>query len=214
MSSSPPDTVAATTSGFPSPAEDHGEARIDLNVELIPRPLSTVLLRLSDGAMQLEGISDGDLLVIDRSVDARPGMVVVAIHGGAFLLGRLRRRGDRPWLVAGDGVSPPLPLAPDPQGAELWGVVLHAVHVLPQRRTGLGRSVGPGQGQLRQLPPSAQLLAKRLGQGPPLGTGRGRSTPGPTQVGSQGQQPQGEAEADEQLQAELEQGRAQRATPG
>ncbi len=139
MSSSLPLPVEATASGFPSPADDHGEARIDLNIELIPRPLSTVLLRISDEAMRLEGISEGDLLVIDRSVDARPGMVVVAIHGGAFLLRRLHRRGDRPWLVAGDGVSPPLPLAPEAQGAELWGVVLHAVHVLRPRRTGQGR---------------------------------------------------------------------------
>ncbi len=139
MSSSLPEPGQAPASGFPSPAEDHGEARLDLNVELIPRPLSTVLLRISDGAMRREGISDGDLLVIDRSVDARPGMVVVAIHGGAFLLRRLRCRGDHPWLVAGDGVSPPLPLGPDPQGAELWGVVLHAVHALAPPRMGQGR---------------------------------------------------------------------------
>ena len=60
------------------------------------------------------------------------------------------------------------------------------------------------------MTPSAQLLAERLGQGPPLGTGSGRSSPGAAQVGGQGQQPQGEAEADEQLQAELEQDRARR----
>jgi DNA polymerase V len=139
VSSSLPVPVGATASGFPSPADDHGEARIDLNVELIPRPLSTFLLRVSGEAMRGDGISEGDLLVIDRSVDAQPDMVVVAVHEGAFLLRRLCRRGDRPWLMAGDGVSPPIPLAPDPQGAELWGVVLHAVHVLPAPPTGQGR---------------------------------------------------------------------------
>jgi DNA polymerase V len=114
------------TSGFPSPADDYAEARIDLNVALIPRPLSTFLLRVRGEAMCGDGIGDGDLLVIDRSVDARPGLVVVAVHEGDFVLRRLRWRGDRLWLVASDGFSPPIPLG----GAELWGVVLHAVHSL------------------------------------------------------------------------------------
>jgi DNA polymerase V len=141
LSSSLPEPGQAPASGFPSPAEDHGEARLDLNVELIPRPLSTVLLRISDGAMRREGISDGDLLVIDRSVDARPGMMVVATHEGTFVVRRLGRSGDRLWLTASDGVAAPIPLGGDGDGsvdgAELWGVVLHAVHHLaraPSRR--------------------------------------------------------------------------------
>ena len=72
-------------------------------------------------------------------------MVVVAVHAGAFLLRRLARRGDGLWLVASDGTSPPLVLSgdwggavgSDGGGAELWGVVIHAVHHLagaPSRR--------------------------------------------------------------------------------
>ena len=140
----------AVSAGFPSPADDYVEARIDLNVELIPRPLSTFFMRVSGDAMRGDGIVDGDLLVIDRSVDPRPGMVVVAVHAGAFLLRRLARRGAQLWLVASDGTSPPLLLsgdgssdggggdgASDGGGADLWGVVIHAVHHLagaPSRR--------------------------------------------------------------------------------
>ena len=135
----------AVSAGFPSPADDYVEARIDLNVELIPRPLSTFFMRVSGDAMRGDGIVDGDLLVIDRSVDPRPGMVVVAVHAGAFLLRRLARRGAQLWLVASDGTSPPLLLSgdgggavgSDGGGAELWGVVIHAVHHLagaPSRR--------------------------------------------------------------------------------
>ena len=135
----------AVSAGFPSPADDYVEARIDLNLELIPRPLSTFFMRVSGDAMRGDGIVDGDLLVIDRSVDPRPGMVVVAVHAGAFLLRRLARRGDGLWLVASDGTSPPLVLSgdgggavgSDGGGAELWGVVIHAVHHLagaPSRR--------------------------------------------------------------------------------
>lgn len=89
--------------------------------------------------------------MIDRSVDPRPGMVVVAVHAGAFLLRRLARRGTGLWLVASDGTSPPLVLVSDEGsggersgggsgeggGADLWGVVIHAVHHLagaPSRR--------------------------------------------------------------------------------
>jgi DNA polymerase V len=128
----------AVAAGFPSPADDYVEARIDLNIELIPSPLSTFFMRVSGDAMRGDGILDGDLLVIDRSIDARPGMAVVATCGGVFLLRRLRRREGALWLVASDGVSPPIALAHETDGeAELWGVVIHAVHHLagaPSRR--------------------------------------------------------------------------------
>lgn len=133
-------TVAA---GFPSPADDYAETRIDLNLELIPHPLSTFFMRVCGDAMAADGILDGDLLVIDRSVPAREGLVVVVTHAGAFLVRRLQRRraaGSRAdsgsWqLVASDGLTPPLHLA---EGVtEIWGVVIHAVHHLaaaPSRR--------------------------------------------------------------------------------
>lgn len=122
--------------GFPSPADDYVEARIDLNLALIPRPLSTFFMRVSGDAMAGDGILDGDLLVIDRSLAARPGLVVVATHGGAFIVRRLegRRGGTTGHLVASDGLSAPISLAEGE--AELWGVVIHAVHHLAGGRPG------------------------------------------------------------------------------
>jgi DNA polymerase V len=85
-----------------------------------------------------DGILDGDLLVIDRSVEARVGLVVVATHGGAFIVRRLHGQRDGVGgglLVASDGVSAVIPLTSGE--AELWGVVIHAVHHLagaPSRR--------------------------------------------------------------------------------
>ncbi len=127
----------AVVAGFPSPADDYVEARIDLNRELIASPLSTFFMRVCGDAMRGDGIVDGDLLVIDRSLDPRPEQVVVAVHAGRFLVRRLVRRGDRLWLEASDGGSAPLLL---PAGLEeggdpeLWGVVIHAVHHLGRRR--------------------------------------------------------------------------------
>jgi DNA polymerase V len=146
--------AGAGASGFPSPADDYVEGRIDLNGVLIPRPLATFFMRARGEAMRGDGIVDGDLLVIDRSVDAHPGMVVVAVHEGEFLLRRLQRRDGGLVLVASDGSSPPIPLPTDPREAEagdteLWGVVRHAVHHLlppPGPRRSLNRA-GPGAGR-------------------------------------------------------------------
>ncbi len=149
-----PDQVPdrAGASGFPSPADDYVEGRIDLNVVLVPRPLATFVLRISGEAMGGDGIGHGDLLVVDRSLEPRPGLVVLVVLEGALLLRRLQRCGDRLWLVASDGVSAPIPLRSDgtgePAAAEIWGVVRHAVHpLLPPavHRAGLSRA-RPGAG--------------------------------------------------------------------
>jgi DNA polymerase V len=132
---------ARQASGFPSPAADYEENRIDLNRILLPSPLSTFLMRVRGEAMRGDGICDGDLLVINRALTARPGCVVVAVHEGRFIVRRLRLGpGNRlpPRLEASDGRSAPIALD-DGQGggADLWGVVTHAVrHLIPQNRTG------------------------------------------------------------------------------
>ncbi|MFM7236432.1 MAG: LexA family protein [Cyanobium sp.] len=121
-------------SGFPSPADDYEEGRIDLNRELIPSPLSTFFMRVQGEAMRREGILHGDLLVIDRSVRPRAGCVVVAVFEGQFIVRRLCIQPNRPstfQLESSDGNSLAIPLQGDQtQGAELWGVVIHAIHHL------------------------------------------------------------------------------------
>ncbi len=124
--------------GFPSPADDYVEARIDLNMELIPSPLSTFFMRVAGDAMRGDGILEGDLLVIDRSVSPRPGRVVVAVVDGMFVVRRLAQCQGGLWLLASDGATVPMALQGEGGGgAELWGVVIHAVHHLagaPSRR--------------------------------------------------------------------------------
>lgn len=138
-------TFPSPASGFPSPAEDYEEGRIDLNRELIASPLSTFFMRVQGEAMRNDGIVDGDLLVIDRSLNPQAGCVVVAVFEGRFIVRRLCRKANRQaglQLESSDGKSAPIGLD-DGQGggAELWGVVIHAVHhLMPGDRPNPGRS--------------------------------------------------------------------------
>ena len=72
------------SAGFPSPADNYIEAEINLNEELIKNPISTFLLRVQGDSMRNAGVLNGDLLIVDRSLNPQPGHVVVAILDGAF----------------------------------------------------------------------------------------------------------------------------------
>ena len=96
--------------GFPSPADDYVDAGIDLNEQLIRHPSSTFFLRVSGDSMTGAGIHDGDLLVVDRSLDPRPGRVVVAVLDGGFTLKRLVRHQGRLRLEAANPQYPALEL--------------------------------------------------------------------------------------------------------
>lgn len=115
--------------GFPSPADDYVEVGIDLNDQLIRHPSSTFFLRVSGDSMTGAGIHDGDLLVVDRSLDPRPGRVVVAVLDGGFTLKRLARHRGRLRLEAANPDYPPLEL----EGCgdmQIWGVAIHVIHPL------------------------------------------------------------------------------------
>ncbi|KGT90522.1 DNA polymerase V subunit UmuD [Erwinia typographi] len=78
--------------GFPSPAQDYIEDRIDLNKLVIKHPSATYFVKVSGDSMQGAGISDGDLLVVDRSLSAGHGDIVVAAVAGEFTVKELRTR--------------------------------------------------------------------------------------------------------------------------
>jgi DNA polymerase V len=92
---------ARVCAGFPSPADDYSHRRIDLNELLIQRPSATFFIRASgesmDGAKK-STITDGDLLVVDRSREPQDGNIVVATVNNEQTVKRFRRRGRRVWL--------------------------------------------------------------------------------------------------------------------
>jgi DNA polymerase V len=76
--------------GFPSPAQDYLERRIDLNELLIQRPASTYFVRVSGDSMTEAGIFDGDMIVVDSAIKATHGDIVVAAVDGEFTVKRLQ----------------------------------------------------------------------------------------------------------------------------
>ena len=119
--------------GFPSPADDHLEGELDLNRLLIERPAACYLMRVSGPSMSGAGIMDGDLVVVDRSLEPVPGHVVVAVVGGEMTIKRLRRTGQgRTLLLAEHPDYPPVAVAEgdgdgDGDAVEIWGVVVGVV---------------------------------------------------------------------------------------
>ena len=120
---------ASVAAGFPSPADEYIEVGLALNELLIRHPSSTFFLRVSGDSMLDAGIQHGDLLVVDRSLEARPGLIVVAVLDGAFTLKRLARHRGRLRLEAANSAYPPLELH-QCGDVQIWGVAIHVIHPL------------------------------------------------------------------------------------
>lgn len=116
----------AVAAGFPSPAEDYYDGPVDLTAALIPNPAATFLVRVSGWSMRDAGIFDGDELIVDRSLPAVDGRVVVALIDGEFTVKRLRMRGRSVILEAANSDYPPI-VVRDP-GFRVWGVVRTVIH--------------------------------------------------------------------------------------
>ncbi|MDN3555523.1 LexA family protein [Halomonas maura] len=118
----------AVRTGFPSPADDYLERDLDLVEHLIPHPSATYYVRGKGDSMQGLGIYDNDLLIVDRSLEPRPGHVLIVSVDGEMTCKQLGRIGSRPYLLAANDAYPPIPL--HGHDCEVWGVVTHNVHAL------------------------------------------------------------------------------------
>lgn len=123
----PPLLQPLVAAGFPSPAEQYLEAPLDLNRLLINRPAATFFLRACGHSMQGAGIQSGDLLVVDRSLQAADGNVVIACIDNEFTVKFLRKKGDSVALLP---AHPDFPAIEFSEGMELqiFGVVTAVIH--------------------------------------------------------------------------------------
>jgi DNA polymerase V len=113
--------------GFPSPAEDYVEGRIDLNKDLIKHPLSTFYIRVSGDSMIGAGIMPGALLVVDRAVESNDGHIVVVRINDELCVKRLRICDDgRVWLLSENERYRPIEIR-EGMEFEVWGRVLYSI---------------------------------------------------------------------------------------
>ena len=118
------DKVAA---GFPSPATEYEEARLDINDIVVSNPATTFYVRVKGCSMLEANIRDGDILVVDRSLEAIHGKIVIAVIDGEFTVKTLYRK---------DGVIKLIPANPEyaeialsgEQELNIWGVVSYIIY--------------------------------------------------------------------------------------
>ncbi|WP_104102182.1 LexA family transcriptional regulator [Arthrobacter sp. 08Y14] len=123
----PPARGSTLPAGFASPAQDYYDAGIDLNRHLIRDATSTFIMRVSGDAMDEAGISDGDELIVDRSLTPKDGSVVVAVLNGELIIRRLLLTGQGIFLHADSPDSEDIRV-PDPAELSVWGVVTRCLH--------------------------------------------------------------------------------------
>jgi len=112
--------------GFPSPAEDFKEVRISLDKELVKNENATFYARVRGNSMVDANIEDGDLLVIDRSIETRNGKIAICMIDGEFTVKRLKVEKDCVFLMPENKVFEPIKVTEDNE-LIVWGIVTYVI---------------------------------------------------------------------------------------
>ncbi|CAK7035218.1 MAG: Protein UmuD [Desulfovibrio sp.] len=121
--------LSPVEAGFPSPAEDFLDARLDLHSHLVRNEAATFFLRAHGESMINAGIHNGDLLVVDRSEAAAHNRVVIAALDGELTVKRLVRRQGRVLLMPENPEYPEIDIT-EHEYVHIWGVVTYVIHKL------------------------------------------------------------------------------------
>lgn len=122
-----PEYTSAISAGFPSPADDYIEKNLDLNEMMVSHPAATFYVRVEGESMKDAGINSGDLLVVDRAVEAADGKIVVAILNGEFTVKRIWIRGTHVRLLPENPLYSPIDIDQE-SDFQVWGVVTYVIH--------------------------------------------------------------------------------------
>lgn len=118
--------------GFPSPAADYAEQRINLNNELIQHPEATYVIRCIGDSMINAFIPPKCLLVVDRAVEAHNGDIVVAVINGEWMVKSLEKNDYQCKLLPANSRYPEIKVTPE-MNMQIWGVVIHIIST-PKRK--------------------------------------------------------------------------------
>ena len=119
--------ISPVKAGFPSPAEDHVDKKLDLNELLIKHPAATFFVRVSGDSMMDAGIRSGDLLVVDKSLEASDGHIVVAILNDEFTVKRLSKHHGQVFLCPENETYKKIEITEEDRFS-VWGVVTSVIH--------------------------------------------------------------------------------------
>jgi DNA polymerase V len=121
--------VAATKvpAGFPSPATDYEEDRLDINDIVVSNPSSTFFIRVKGNSMIDSNITEDDILVVDKSIEAIHGKIVIAVVDGDFTVKTLYNKDGVIKLVPANTEYPEIILTSE-QELNIWGVVSYIIH--------------------------------------------------------------------------------------
>jgi len=114
------------SAGFPSPALDFVDMSIDLNKHLIKHPSATFYGRVKGQSMKNEGINDGDLLIIDKSIEPVNDKIAVCYIDGEFTIKKIKLEKDACWLIPANEKYEPIKVTQD-NDFLIWGIVTHVI---------------------------------------------------------------------------------------
>jgi len=121
--------LESVSAGFPSPADDYIEGKLDLNDYLIRNPSSTFYVRVTGESMIHASIHSGDLLIVDRSITPKNNNIVIAVINGELLVKRIRIEKSEIKLVAENPKFKSININKE-MNFEVWGVVTNVIHSL------------------------------------------------------------------------------------
>ena len=121
--------LTPVVAGFPSPAEDYIEGKLDLNKYLIKHPAATFFVRVSGDSMIGAGIHPGDILIVDRALEPADKKIVIAVINGELTVKRIRITGEKVTLVPENKNYEPIRVEEE-MDFEIWGIVTNVIHPL------------------------------------------------------------------------------------
>lgn len=117
------------SAGFPSPADDYLEGKLDLNDHLVPHPEATFFVRVSGDSMIKAGIHPNDILIVDRSINPQHGKVIIAVLNGELTVKRLYQKQNQIKLLPENDAYKPIPVS-ETMDFHIWGVVTNVIHAV------------------------------------------------------------------------------------
>ncbi|HPB32348.1 MAG TPA: translesion error-prone DNA polymerase V autoproteolytic subunit [Candidatus Sumerlaeota bacterium] len=120
--------LANVPAGFPSPADDYVDRKLDLNEHLVRHPAATFFVRVEGESMTGAGIHSGDILIVDRALEPADRKIVIAVVNGELTVKRIRMINGALYLAAENPRYEPIRINGEDEDFKIWGVVIWVLH--------------------------------------------------------------------------------------